>query len=42
MTSFLIFARLAIIAWVWCSMLPFEVACDAIDDELERRGVWLG
>jgi hypothetical protein len=33
---------LAVIGWIWWSMLPFEVACDTIDDELARRGVWLG
>jgi hypothetical protein len=37
MTPFLIFARLSIIASIWWSMLPFEVACDTIDDELARR-----
>ena len=42
MTPFLIFARLSIIGWVWWSMLPFEIACGTIDDELERRGVWIG
>ena len=42
MTPFLICARLSIIAWIWWSMLPFEIACDTIDDELARRGVWLG
>jgi hypothetical protein len=36
MTPFLIFVRLAIIGWVWWSMLPFEIACDTIDDELAQ------
>jgi hypothetical protein len=42
MTPFLMFTRLALVGWVWWAMLPIEVAVDAIDDELERRGVWLG
>jgi hypothetical protein len=42
MTPFLIFSRLAIIGWIWWSMLPFEIGCDTIDDELARRGLWLG
>jgi hypothetical protein len=41
MTPFLIFAplhhRLDLVV-----LLPFEVGCDTIDDELARRGVWLG
>jgi hypothetical protein len=41
MTPFLIMARDAIIAWVWFSLAPVEVVFDAIEDELERRGVEL-
>jgi hypothetical protein len=42
MTPYLILTRLAIVGWVWWALLPFELVCDSIDDELERRGVWLG
>jgi hypothetical protein len=39
MTPFLLLTRAAIIAWVTLAVMPFEIAHDAIDAELERRGV---
>ncbi|HWX60609.1 hypothetical protein [Bradyrhizobium sp.] len=41
MTAYLLLARAAIIAWVTLAVLPFEIAHDAIEAELERQGVEL-
>jgi len=39
MTEYLIAARAAIIFWTSLSMMPAEIVFDAIEAELERRGV---
>ncbi|WP_316214328.1 hypothetical protein [Bradyrhizobium sp. SZCCHNR2032] len=40
MTTFvLIVARQMIIAWVSFAVLPFELMHDAIEGELDRRGI---
>ena len=39
MTLALLFARDAITAWAWFALSPLEIICDAIEAELERRGV---
>jgi hypothetical protein len=41
MIAFLILTRAAIIAWVTLAVIPFEIAHDAIEAELERQGVEL-
>jgi hypothetical protein len=41
MLPFLFMARAAIIGWVILSVAPFEIMHDAIEAELERRGVEL-
>ena len=40
-TAYLLLARAAIIAWVTLAVLPFEIAHDAIEAELERQWVEL-
>ena len=39
MTPFLILTRAAIIGWTTLAVLPLEIAYDAVERELERRGV---
>jgi hypothetical protein len=39
MTLALLFARDAVGAWAWLVLSPLEIVCDAIEAELERRGV---
>jgi hypothetical protein len=41
MIPYLILTRAAIIGWVILSVAPFEIMHDAIEAELERRGVEL-
>ena len=39
MTDYLIAARAAIILWTHLAVMPVEIAFDAIEAELRRRGV---
>jgi hypothetical protein len=39
MTEYLIAARAAIILWINLTVLPAEIVFDAIESELERRGL---
>lgn len=39
MTEYLIVARAAVILWVNLALTPVEIVFDAIESELERRGV---
>jgi hypothetical protein len=39
MTKYLIAARAAIILWTGLAVIPTEIVFDAIEAELERRGV---
>lgn len=39
MTEYLIAARAAIILWTTLAVMPVEIAFDAIEAELERRGI---
>ena len=39
MTEYLFAARAAIILWINLAMMPTEILFDAIEAELERRGV---
>ena len=39
MTEYLIAARAAIILWTNLAVMPVEILFDAIEAELERRGV---
>jgi hypothetical protein len=39
MTPLLIAAREGIIWWVALTLMPVEVACDWLEDEIERRRV---
>jgi hypothetical protein len=39
MTEYLIAARAAIILWTSLAVIPVEIVFDAIEAELERRGV---
>jgi hypothetical protein len=39
MTDYLIAARAAIILWTTLAVLPVEIVFDAIEAELNRRGV---
>jgi hypothetical protein len=39
MTEYLIAARAAMIIWVTLAVMPAELVFDAIEAELERRGV---
>jgi hypothetical protein len=39
MTEYLIAARAAVILWTNLAMMPAEILFDAIEAELERRGV---
>jgi hypothetical protein len=39
MTDYLIAARVAIILWTSFAVMPVEIAFDAIELELRRRGV---
>ena len=41
MTEYLIVSRAAIIFWTSVAVLPAEILFDAIETELERRGVEL-
>ena len=41
MTEYLIASRAAIIGWTSHAMVPAEILFDAIETELERRGVEL-
>ncbi len=41
MTEYLIAARAAIILWTSLAVMPAEIVFDAIEAELERRGVEL-
>ena len=41
MTEYLIAARGAVILWTNLAMMPAEIFFDAIEAELERRGVEL-
>jgi hypothetical protein len=41
MTEYLIASRAAIIFWTSLAVLPAEILFDAIETELERRGVEL-
>jgi len=41
MMPFLILARAAIIGWTTISVLPLEIAFDAVESELKRQGVEL-
>jgi hypothetical protein len=41
MTEFLIAARAAVIPWTNLALTPAEILFDAIEAELERRGVEL-
>ena len=38
-TPFLIWTRWSIIGLAWLSLLPAEIVIDAIEAELDRRGV---
>jgi hypothetical protein len=39
MTEYLVAARVTIIFWTNLAVMPAEILFDAIDAELERRGV---
>jgi hypothetical protein len=39
MTEYLIATRVAIILWTSLAVIPAEIVFDAIEAELERRGV---
>jgi hypothetical protein len=39
MTEYLIAARAAIILWTTLAVMPVELVFDAIEGELERRGI---
>ena len=39
MTEYLVAARAAIILWTSLAVMPVEIVFDAIEAELERRGV---
>jgi hypothetical protein len=39
MTEYLIATRAAIILWIGLAVIPAEIVFDAIETELERRGV---
>jgi hypothetical protein len=41
MTEYLIAARAAVILWTNVALMPVELLFDAIEAELERRGVEL-
>jgi hypothetical protein len=41
MTEYLIAARAAVIVWTNLTLVPAEILFDAIEAELERRGVEL-
>jgi hypothetical protein len=41
MTEYLIAARAAIILWTNLAVIPVEILFDAVEAELERRGVEL-
>jgi hypothetical protein len=41
MIDFLLFTRACIIGWTWFALSPVELTFDAIETELERRGVSL-
>jgi hypothetical protein len=41
MTGYLIAARAAIILWTNLALMPAEILFDAIEVELERRGISL-
>jgi hypothetical protein len=41
MTEYLVAARVAIILWTNLAVMPAEIFFDAIEAELERRGVEL-
>jgi hypothetical protein len=41
MMPFLILTRAAIISWTTIAVLPLEIAFDAVESELKRRGVEL-
>jgi hypothetical protein len=39
MVDLLLFSRMFIIGWTWMAVSPIEFAIDALETELERRGV---
>jgi hypothetical protein len=39
MVDLLLFTRAYIIAWTWLALTPIELMFDAVETELERRGV---
>jgi hypothetical protein len=39
MTPYLITAREGIVSWVTLTLIPAEIVFDAIEGELDRRGV---
>ena len=39
MTEYLVAARAAVILWTNLAVMPVEILFDAIETELERRGV---
>jgi hypothetical protein len=41
MTNYLIVTRVAIILWINLAVMPVAVTFDAIEAELERRGIEL-
>jgi hypothetical protein len=41
MTSYLVVTRVAIIPWINLAVMPAALAFDAIEAELERRGIEL-
>jgi hypothetical protein len=41
MTSYLIATRISIILWINLAVMPAALAFDAIEAELERRGIEL-
>jgi hypothetical protein len=41
MMPFLILTRAAIIGWTTIAVLPLEIAFDAVESELKRRGIEL-
>jgi hypothetical protein len=41
MTSYLIVTRVAIILWINLAVMPAALTFDAIETELERRGIEL-
>jgi hypothetical protein len=41
MTGYLIVTRAAIVLWVNLAVMPVELVFDAIEAELERRGIEL-